>query len=867
MESIQKIDPLRLPEENKWVIKLNREDSKLFRVFGSNYVTLKQIKDYILAGVISGENARFKILEYIRKNKRTTTIELRDKINISQRWIERIVKEFADGGCIKKNGINLEWINKKITEEDAKNEITEIAYKNDKKLYPIKSNYLIKIPKILDERLAKLLGIIISDGHIGKYNINVSGECSEEARKLGREIFGIDSNIRYENGLKRVDLESRALVEFVNKVFEIPKGEKSCIVFVPKLIFNSPTSVKAAFIAGLLEGDGTVSSSDIRLNTMSKSLASDIATLLFSMGIPSRIKKYNTYSVKPFGGYETFEKFYNCIYPWMSLQRKKEKLKALRERVKKISTIVYPIKEVLYNLRERYGVRFDDNKYRYLSPSLSYQINSNILGYILQKFEGIEDQVVQEIRRIQATEIVPVKIKSVSVTNGGEMFDMTTEFSNFIGGEIPTIIHNTLMDGLKSRGKVVVIAATNRVNAIDPALRRGGRFDREIEVGIPDKKGRKEIFQVHTRSMPLKDVDIDKLSEMTYGYVGADISALCKEAAMHTLRRVLAESGEIKKDEPLPEEFLKKLFVTQEDFDYAMKMVEPSAMREVMIETPNVRWEDIGDLEQAKKELKEAVEWPLLYPDSFKNIGINPPRGILLYGPPGCGKTLLAKAVAHESNANFILVNGPEILSKWYGESEKKLREIFQKAKQVAPCIIFFDEIDALAPSRGGTMHEVTERIVSQLLTLMSGLEELRNVFVLAATNRPDIIDPALLRPGRFDRHILIPSPDAKARLNILKIHTKHMPLAKNVDLEAITKKTNGFSGADLEELCREAGMNALRKDIKSGRVEKEDFEKALKNISPSISDKMNEAYKNILNRRKKVEPKQKEREEVTYAQ
>jgi len=425
----------------------------------------------------------------------------------------------------------------------------------------------------------------------------------------------------------------------------------------------------------------------------------------------------------------------------------------------------------------------------------------------------------------------------------------------------------TLMDGLKSRGKVVVIAATNRVNAIDPALRRGGRFDREIEVGIPDKKGRKEIFQVHTRSMPLKDVDIDKLSEMTYGYVGADISALCKEAAMHTLRRVLAESGEIKKDEPLPEEFLKKLFVTQEDFDYAMKMVEPSAMREVMIETPNVRWEDIGDLEQAKKELKEAIEWPLLYPDSFKNIGINPPRGILLYGPPGCGKTLLAKAVAHESNANFILVNGPEILSKWYGESEKKLREIFQKAKQVAPCIIFFDEIDALAPSRGGTMHEVTERIVSQLLTLMSGLEELRNVFVLAATNRPDIIDPALLRPGRFDRHILIPSPDAKARLNILKIHTKHMPLAKNVDLEAITKKTHGFSGADLEELCREAGMNALRKDIKSGRVEKEDFEKALKNISPSVSDKMNEAYKNILNRRKKVEPKQKEREEVTYAQ
>ncbi|MBU5678540.1 MAG: CDC48 family AAA ATPase [Candidatus Aenigmarchaeota archaeon] len=425
----------------------------------------------------------------------------------------------------------------------------------------------------------------------------------------------------------------------------------------------------------------------------------------------------------------------------------------------------------------------------------------------------------------------------------------------------------TLMDGLKSRGKVIVIAATNRPNAVDPALRRGGRFDREIEIGVPDKEGRKEIFQIHTRGMPLdKSVDIDKLAERTYGYVGADIAAVCKEAAMHALRRVLPTLGEIKEDKPLPAELLKKLVVTQEDFEYALKFVEPSAMREVLIEKPNVRWDDIGDLENVKKELREAIEMPLKNPEAFQRMGIKPSRGILLFGPPGCGKTLVAKAVATESEANFILVSGPEIMSKWVGESEKKLREIFHKAKQVAPAIICFDEIDAIASVRGRSVNEVSERIVSQLLTLMSGVEELKDVFVIATTNRPDIIDPALLRPGRFDKQILIPVPEKEGRKEILKVHTRNMPLASDVSIEELAEKTEGFSGADIEALCREAALNALRRNINSKEVTKQDFEEALKVISPSVTREMNKLYERILKERKRSQAEE-QKKEIVYVE
>jgi transitional endoplasmic reticulum ATPase len=411
----------------------------------------------------------------------------------------------------------------------------------------------------------------------------------------------------------------------------------------------------------------------------------------------------------------------------------------------------------------------------------------------------------------------------------------------------------TLMDGLKSRGKIVVIGATNIPNSIDPALRRPGRFDREIELGVPNKDGRKEILQIHTRGMPLtKEVDVQKISEITHGYVGADLNALCKEAAMYALRRILPDLGELKEDKPIPQEVLKKLIVNDEDFQHALKMVEPSAMREVLIEIPNVKWEDVGGLEDVKASLKESIEWPLKYPDSFKRLGIRPPAGVLLFGPPGCGKTMIAKAVANESGANFISVKGPELLSMYVGESEKHIREVFRRAKQVAPSIVFFDEIDALVPKRGTSQDShVTERVVSQLLAEMSGLEELKDVVVIAATNRPDIIDKALLRPGRFDRHILVPTPDEATRLKILQVQTRNMPLAKDVDIKKLSAETIGFSGADLDMLSREAALVAMRKNPDVKEVTKSNFNDAMKTVKPSVTEGMNKFYESVVKKRK----------------
>ena len=413
-----------------------------------------------------------------------------------------------------------------------------------------------------------------------------------------------------------------------------------------------------------------------------------------------------------------------------------------------------------------------------------------------------------------------------------------------------------LMDGLEARGDVIVIGATNRPNALDPALRRPGRFDREIEIGVPDKQGRFEILQIHTRNMPLAgDVDLKKLAEITHGFVGADLAALCREAAMKALRRYLPQID--LQQERIPEEVLEKLQVTMEDFMEAFKEITPSAMREVYVETPSVHWEDVGGLEEAKRELIEAVEWPIKYPDAFKRMGIKPPRGILLFGPPGCGKTLLARAVATESEANFISIKGPELISKWVGESEKAIREVFRKARLASPAIIFFDEIDAIAPMRGLGYGDsrVTERVISQLLTEMDGLIALENVVVIGATNRPDILDPALLRPGRLDRIIYIPPPDYKARVEILKIHTRNMPLAEDVNLEEIAKITEGYAGSDLEAICREAAMEALREDINAKVVSRRHFEHALKRVRPSITKEMIQYYTRWIEQYKQMKP------------
>ncbi|MFP3213619.1 MAG: CDC48 family AAA ATPase [Nitrososphaeria archaeon] len=401
----------------------------------------------------------------------------------------------------------------------------------------------------------------------------------------------------------------------------------------------------------------------------------------------------------------------------------------------------------------------------------------------------------------------------------------------------------TLMDGLETRGKVIVIGATNRPNAIDPALRRPGRFDREIELKVPDKQGRLEILQIHTRNMPLaEDVDLEKIASQTHGFVGADLEYLAKEAAMKALKRVLPKIN--LEEERIPAEVLNEIKVTMQDFLDALKEITPSAMREVYLETPDVKWSDIGGLEEVKTELREAVEWPLKFPEVYKRLNYKIPKGILLYGPPGTGKTLLAKAVATESEANFISVRGPELLSKWVGESERAVREIFRKARQAAPCIIFFDEIDALAPIRGyATDSGVTERVVSQLLTELDGIQPLHGVVVIASTNRIDMIDPALLRAGRFDKLIYVPMPDKQARIEILKIHTRGVPLCTRneaingfcnesdiVNLEKIAEATEGFSGADLESVVNTAISIVLQEYLKSHQNE-EDYKKDLEKV------------------------------------
>ena len=420
-----------------------------------------------------------------------------------------------------------------------------------------------------------------------------------------------------------------------------------------------------------------------------------------------------------------------------------------------------------------------------------------------------------------------------------------------------------LMDGLSGRGNVIVIGATNRPGALDPALRRPGRFDREIEIGVPDRKGRYEVLQIHTRGMPLvpykegekgEGVNLDRLANMTHGYTGADLSALGRETAMKALRRYLPQIN--LEEERIPPAVLEKMEVQMSDFDNAYKEITPTAMREVYIEVPTVHWDDVGGLEDVKQHLIEAVEWPLKTPEMFTKLGIRPPKGILLYGPPGCGKTLLARAVATESEANFISIKGPEVFSKWVGESEKAIREIFRKARMAAPSVVFLDEIDSITPRRGMGMSDsgVSERVISQLLTEMDGIVSLQDIVIIAATNRPDMVDSAVLRPGRFDRLIYVPEPDDKGRLQILKIYTKGMPISKDVDLNQLAIMTKYYGGADIESLCREAAMHALRRDVNSQEVTMKDFLDALKEMGPSVTPDMEKWYKSFMQQVRQVQ-------------
>ncbi|MEM0332552.1 MAG: CDC48 family AAA ATPase [Archaeoglobaceae archaeon] len=541
-----------------------------------------------------------------------------------------------------------------------------------------------------------------------------------------------------------------------------------------------------------------------------------------------------------------------------------------------------------------------------IAKAVANEVNAHFIPIsgpeIMSKFYGESEQRLREIFE-EAKENAPSIIFIDEIDSiAPKREEVTGEVERRVVAQLLT-----LMDGLEERGQVIVIGATNRIDAVDPALRRPGRFDREIEIGVPDREGRFEIFQIHTRNMPLepkysREFVLDALEQMmknveeptildnlkfvygevksaekeeevraiinnlmrpemipelesfivkamlrhladqTHGFVGADIEALCKEAAMKALRRYLPQI-DLTADE-IPLDVIESMKVTWEDFMDALKEIEPSAMREVLVEVPKVRWSDIGGLEDVKREVIEAVEWPLKYPEKFKKFGIRPPKGILLFGPPGTGKTLIAKAVANETNANFISVKGGELLSKWLGESEKAVRKIFRKARQVAPCIIFFDEIDAIAQFRGlEEGSRAVERVLNQLLTEMDGLEELQGVIVIGATNRPDILDPALLRPGRFDRLVYVRPPDKKSRLAIFKIHTRNMPLSEDVDLEELSEMTEGYVGADIEAICREAVMLAMRENLNVEKVEMRHFLEAMKKVKPSVSESMLSFY------------------------
>jgi transitional endoplasmic reticulum ATPase len=492
-----------------------------------------------------------------------------------------------------------------------------------------------------------------------------------------------------------------------------------------------------------------------------------------------------------------------------------------------------------------------------LAKAVAHETNANFYTIggpeIMSKFYGESEERLREIFK-KAEENAPAIIFIDEI-------DSIAPKREEVSGEVERRVVAqllSLMDGMSSRGKVVVIGATNRINAIDPALRRPGRFDREIEIGVPDKEGRLEILQIHTRGMPLeKDVDLGVIAGMSHGFVGADLQAVAKEAGIRALRKVLPEIDLT--TENIPSEILKKIVVTMDDFLSVIKEIEPSALREVFVEIPDVKWADIGGLSDVKQELQEAVEWPLKYQGLFVHSDATPPKGILMYGPPGTGKTLMAKAAAHESEANFISIKGPELLSKWVGESEKGVREVFRKARQAAPCIVFFDEIDAIAPTRGvGSDSHVTERVISQLLTELDGLEVLSNVIIIAATNRPDIIDAALLRPGRFDRLLYVPPPDREARIQILKIHTSKKPLAEDVKIDTLANHTDGYTGADIAALASAAVMLALREHIEKYKdpkkaesaknelkVHMKNFEEAMKKIRP-LSKHEIETYKNI---------------------
>jgi len=762
-----------------------------------------------------------------------------------------------------------------------------------------------RLPSKLDEKLMYILGLLTGDGHL-RYSYKDKQVTTIALSNSDKNIINLYKqylkdlfNVKELKSSGKYDyyFNSPQIGTFLSNL-GIPFRNKSKIVLVPDYIVFLPDNLISHYLRGIYDTDGYVhlpkSGKQIIYYTMSQKMTNSLKMLLLRFNIQSNIrrKKDGTYEIS-INNKNSINIFKEKI-GFNHKERKTRLDKEIKTKYIKPSYDRVPINNYLKNLIKKLNI----SKRYLLLKGINLDVNgldTKQVSKLIDIFNKnkVNQGIINKIKLLNENDILWSPIREIKNSNA-HVYDLTIpKYHNFIANGF--IVHNSekkvreifenaekqapsiiffdeidsiapkreetygelerrmvsqllgMMDGLKSRGKVIVIAATNRPNSLDPALRRPGRFDREISISVPNKEGRLNILKIHARNMPMaKDVNLNQLAEITHGFVGADIAALCREAAINVLRRILPDLKLGEKEE-IPKELLEKLIVSDKDFREALKIVRPSALREVLIEKPNVKWEDVGGSKEIQQELKEAIEWPLKHPTAFKRIGVKAPKGILLYGPPGTGKTLLAKAVANESEANFILIRGPELLNKYVGESEKGVKKIFEKARQASPSIIFFDEIDSIAPHRGLSHDsQVTERVVNTLLSEMDGLEELNDIVVLAATNRPDMIDGALLRPGRFDRLLFVGAPTKDERLEILKIHSKNMPLSKDVNLAKIAEKTEGYTGADLEAVCREAGLLALRKDIKAKEVNNKFFEEALKKIRSSVSKELIDKYKAV---------------------
>ncbi|MFH0714136.1 MAG: AAA family ATPase [Candidatus Diapherotrites archaeon] len=769
----------------------------------------------------------------------------------------------------------------------------------------------VKLPLQSTPELTRFLGLLYAEGTVDGETVwfaNREKALREEFKKLSQSQFGIS---HFGETSDRVEFYSTTVAHYLHEVLGFPKGAKK-EYSLPEWIFGVSKKETVEFLTGFWEGDGTVSKGTggyptLRYYASAKNVLKNLSVLCRKVGwttqiVPWKTKLSNMWALV-LTGTKSRESFAQNV---QSSARKFKSVQkwAASKRIRTGDDMPLPdISKLLQlakkNAKLRYGKELPEKpSERYISGRnlLTFRKLKEILQWIPKGSEKSRLQMLLD------ADVCWTRVESNTEGNEQELYDFTVEpYHNFLAGHSLAVMHNSkyvgeaeervrqifkeaeenapsiifideidsiapkreevvgeverrvvaqllaLMDGMEGRGNVIVIAATNRVNSIDEALRRPGRFDREIEIGVPDVKGRKVILQIHSRGMPLaKDFSVDQLAQITHGFVGADLAALVKEAAMKALSRYLPEIN--LEEETIPPEVLEKLEVNKEDFLDALKEVQPSALREVMVEVPNTKWTDIGSLEEVKAELRQAIEWPLKFPDSFKKMGISPPKGVLLYGPPGCGKTLLARAIATESEANFISIKGPELISKWVGESERGIRKIFKKARQVSPVIIFFDEIDSIASLRGSTGDSgVGERVVNQLLTELDGVESNRNVVFVAATNRPDLIDPGMMRPGRIDKVIMVGAPDRDAREQIFKIHTKGVPIAKNVSIKELAERTEGFSGADIQGLVREAALAVLSENkMKEGDVQWKHFEEAFNKVLPSIPKETNESYEDF---------------------